>query len=170
MIEAKSLYIQALPGTGKTTILKRLRDLGYTAIDGDDINLVFPKSMFPSRGERFAKVMAADNCPDVVLSSYWAPDFKPEMRVFSSLVFGKKVDAWLQETAITRPDLHSLFSPVTLSAWGDSYVSLHERYLNGVRAEWCGKVVILEANQYVGDFIDEIVELIDRAKKHRSED
>jgi hypothetical protein len=165
MIKAKSVYIQALPGTGKTTIIKKLRDLGYYAVDGDDITRVYPKSEFPSRGERFSIVMSGNNCPDVVLSSYWAKDFLPEMNVRSAIVFGKVKDAWLSETLATRPDLHETFDSTTLSAWCDSYLKLNERVLRGDKPDWCGDVVILDATQYVSDYLKDIVDVIEHANR-----
>lgn len=160
MVEAKSLYIQALPGTGKTTIIHKLLDVGIYAVDGDDISRVYPKTFYPSRGERFAKVMARDDHPDVVLSSYWAKDFLPELNVYSSLVFYKESDAWMRDIRVKRPDLVETFDENTLLRWVASYDKLFSEYLATGSKPWFGEIVKLRDGEYLSDHIDTIVKLV----------
>lgn len=164
MIKAESLYIQALPGCGKTEAIQKLRERGVFAVDGDDIDRVYPEEFHGSRGARFSRVMCGKGRPDVVLSSYWAKDFAPELEVFSSLVIGKRTSAWLDETRATRPDLHEAFDSDVLSKWGQSYERLHDCWLNGEVFDWFDTCIILDANEYVSDHIDLIVSLVADAK------
>jgi hypothetical protein len=148
----KFCYVQALPGTGKTSIIERLHNRGIFAVDGDDITRVFPQKFFPHIGERFKQVIDGLNCPDVILSSYWSRDFEPALKFEADLVFFKGYEAWMDDIRASRLDLIERFDEETLMKWVQDYESMYmspQRFLGP-------EVTRLGHGEYLNHYIDKI--------------
>lgn len=159
-MKAAPIYIQALPGCGKTHSLQAFEQAGLYVVDGDDISRVYKKCAYPSRGERFRTVMVdAKVVPDIVLSSYWPHDFLPEMDVIAAFTFGMRWERYWDHVQNYRTDLVEIFGEKTLRDWCLSYEKLYDRQESGEILFRTPNVILLSDGEFVSDYVSRIVDL-----------
>lgn len=140
----KPFIIQALPGTGKTTLAAKLEADGYSVIDSDIVwyNLSGTEKTF----EEVVEFLSNQEV-DVIVTNLWLG--KENLDV--SLTVFPEWNTWLETIIQTRYDLVEMFGFDVLKSWFDDYV------IHSITGE---NVVQLGANQYLSDMYDYIVEAI----------
>lgn len=116
------VYIQCLPGCGKSTVVQAMRTSDIRVVDGDDYVITDVNGNVDCRAT--FEVLSLLDC-DVVLWSGWfhlALDLK-------SFIFGgyvwKERDCYIEDVLGNRQDLFETFGADTLAKWVDDYEMFH---------------------------------------------